>query len=343
MGAQVELGERILARLAGINARRPVIQTAKAEGHLLGYLVGLGLEPTAVRWLPDLDSLSRERLWPRYEVGTLRSYMGRHHALFRPFLGKQPRRRERQLWAFARRDRVVLDAGLGVSQRVRSVRRLVPLVHQAGAVLAAGRPLPRSRERYLPALEELSLAAAAGTLAFAIGRESEIVAVPRPLLRLNRRGQLHNWDGLPAVEWLWGGKHLYFWQGVRMTESAGRNPDKVTARRALGWADAECRRVALERLGWERALAQLHGEVVQQDDYGRLWRIQPSGPRTSWGIPTVPEPIVLVEVVNATEERDGSRRRYYLRVPPSVRSARQAVAWTFGISRVRDYELAAEA
>jgi hypothetical protein len=161
---------------------------------------------------------------------------------------------------------VVLLAGLGVSQQMTSVRRLVPLLAQARAVLAAEADFPASRERYLPALEELSLAAKAGVLALGIGSRCEIVAVPRPSLRLNRRGQLHNWDGLPAGEWQWGGKHLYFWHGVRMTESAGRNPDKVTARRALGWADAECRRVAVERLGWERALEQLHGELVQQDD-----------------------------------------------------------------------------
>jgi hypothetical protein len=122
----------------------------------------------------------------------------------------------------------------------------------------------------------------AGVLAFAIGMEREIVAVPRPSFRLNRQSSFHDWDGLPG-EWPWGGKHLYFWQGVRMTKSAGRNPDKVTARRALGWADAECRRVALERLPWEKALEQLHGELVQQGDYGRLWRIQPSRPRTPWG------------------------------------------------------------
>jgi hypothetical protein len=51
---------------------------------------------------------------------------------------------------------------------------------------------------------------------------------------------------------------------------------------------------------------------------------------------------VLVEVVNATQEPDGWHRRYYLRVPPSIRTARAAVAWTFGIRRVRGYVVAAE-
>ena len=109
-----------------------------------------------------------------------------------------------------------------------------------------------------------------------------------------------------------------------MTESAGRDPDGVTAVRIAGWANAERRRVAIERMGLERFIAGLGARVVQQDDYGRLWRTE----REIDG-----EPFVAVEVVNSTEEPDGSRRRYFLRVPPSVRTARRAVAWTFGLTK----------
>lgn len=49
------------------------------------------------------------------------------------------------------------------------------------------------------------------------------------------------------------------------------------------------------------------------------------------------EPFVAVEVVNATAEPDGSHRRYFLRVPPRTRTARQAVAWTFGFEDARRY------
>lgn len=43
------------------------------------------------------------------------------------------------------------------------------------------------------------------------------------------------------------------------------------------------------------------------------------------------EPVVMVEVVNSTREPDGSRRTYHLRVPSTMRTAREAVAWTFGL------------
>ncbi|GAA2645547.1 hypothetical protein GCM10009864_04690 [Streptomyces lunalinharesii] len=44
------------------------------------------------------------------------------------------------------------------------------------------------------------------------------------------------------------------------------------------------------------------------------------------------EPVVMVEVVNSTPEPDGTHRTYWLRVPPRTRTARQGVAWTFGIA-----------
>ena len=44
----------------------------------------------------------------------------------------------------------------------------------------------------------------------------------------------------------------------------------------------------------------------------------------------------MVEVVNATPEPDGSFRDYLIRVPPRFRTARGAVAWTFGME-AREY------
>ena len=62
--------------------------------------------------------------------------------------------------------------------------------------------------------------------------------------------------------------------------------------------------------------------VLHHDDFGRLWDA---------GLDAGGEPIRVVQVVNATPERDGSFRHYFLRVPPGVRTAQEAVAWTFGL------------
>ena len=50
----------------------------------------------------------------------------------------------------------------------------------------------------------------------------------------------------------------------------------------------------------------------------------------------------VVEVVNATPEPDGSYRHYFLQVPPGVRTAREAVAWTFGFESAREFTVTVE-
>lgn len=77
----------------------------------------------------------------------------------------------------------------------------------------------------------------------------------------------------------------------------------------------------VERMGHERFLADVGAKPLQSDDVGDLYRIE---------LPD-DEPIVLVGVVNSTPEPDGHSKRYLLRVPPTITSAREAVAWTFDV------------
>ena len=83
----------------------------------------------------------------------------------------------------------------------------------------------------------------------------------------------------------------------------------------------------------EDLIALGHGAVVNHDDYGRLWTFE----SVVGG-----EEVRVVEVVNMTPNPDGSHSRHFLRAPPSVRSAREVVAWTFGFGSAVEYALAAE-
>lgn len=47
----------------------------------------------------------------------------------------------------------------------------------------------------------------------------------------------------------------------------------------------------------------------------------------------------MVEVVNGTEEPDGTFKNYHLRVPPNITTAHEAVAWTYGM-KAEEYDLA---
>jgi hypothetical protein len=139
-------------------------------------------------------------------------------------------------------------------------------------------------------------------------------------------------DGDAAARLAAASDFVEFFHGVRMSERQGSDPDFVTPLRIASWANAERRRVGIERIGLEAFLRGLGAELVQQDDFGKLWRT---------GEEVAGEPYVAVEVTNATAEADGSYRRYFLRVPPETRSAREAVAWSFGMS-AREYRVTVE-
>jgi hypothetical protein len=199
------------------------------------------------------------------------------------------------------------------------------------ADLAAHADTPKTRAR-LEAVAPFVTLLEAGVFEMNVRRDF-VQLLTRPNVEW-KRGQLHRWDGYPAAWWPNGPTALYFWRGVHMSEAAGARPHEVTPRRIASWANSERRRVAIERLGGVEAFLQAGAATLRsQDDLGKLWQ-------TSFHIEG--EPYTAVEVVNATAEPDGSYRRYFLRVPPTTRTARQAVAWTFGFDSGRQYLLAAE-
>jgi hypothetical protein len=53
------------------------------------------------------------------------------------------------------------------------------------------------------------------------------------------------------------------------------------------------------------------------------------------------EDLVAVEVTNSTQEPDKSWKNYILRVPPTMRTCAQAVAWSFDLSE-SEYQPAVE-
>jgi hypothetical protein len=315
MGPQLIAG-RVLELLEGIALEEPAVDEELVADRLRAYLRALGLQEERVRFHPDIRALRRARVWPAQDRGPWPQLTGRQSWL----LDRPVARR----WGWREGRWIPLEAALA-----NRAPRLERLVEADRMILRVGLGIlvePSAAPRRVAALLPLAEAAAAGLFAHAVGwhdRVIVLVALARPRMRFDAEGRLHDWDGLPAAEWR-NGKGLYFWHGVEMTESAGSRPEAVTPRRVLGWANAERRRVAIERMGIDTFMRAVGAEVVQQDDYGRLWQ-------TSREIDG--EPFVAVEVVNATEEPDGSRNTYFLRVPPSVRTARRAVAWTFGLTR----------
>ncbi|MCP2329524.1 hypothetical protein HDA40_008031 [Hamadaea flava] len=133
-------------------------------------------------------------------------------------------------------------------------------------------------------------------------------------------GRLHHAGG-PALSYP-DGFGMYAWRGMPVPDDVAAQLPELTADRIRSESNAEVRRVMLEYFGFDRYLSESEATRVQSDDFGVLWRLDLPGD----------EPLVMVEVVNATPEPDGTRRTYFLRVPPTVRTARAGVAWTFDLT-----------
>ncbi|MGY0020052.1 DUF6745 domain-containing protein [Streptomyces sp. YJ-C3] len=150
--------------------------------------------------------------------------------------------------------------------------------------------------------------------------EDVAVVCERPTeLHRDEAGRLDSATG-PAVAFP-DGFALHAWRGMPVPADFLAGLAGLTPQRIRDEENAELRRVMLEHFGYDRYLTESGAEPVHRDATGVLWRVRLPGD----------EDVVMVEVVNSTPEPDGSHRTYWLRVPPRTRTAREGVAWTFGL------------
>ncbi|HZX39102.1 MAG TPA: hypothetical protein VFF37_12325 [Streptomyces sp.] len=150
--------------------------------------------------------------------------------------------------------------------------------------------------------------------------EKIVVICERPVeLHRDEAGRLDRGDG-PALAFP-DGFALYAWRGMPVPADFLGELTSLTPERIRSEENAELRRVMLEYYGYDRYLAESDAQPVHRDETGILWRIALDDD----------EDVAMVEVVNSTPEPDGTHRTYWLRVPPTTRTAKEGVAWTFGL------------
>ncbi|MFD6988842.1 DUF6745 domain-containing protein [Streptomyces sp. NPDC059943] len=150
--------------------------------------------------------------------------------------------------------------------------------------------------------------------------EKVTVVCERPVeLHRDEAGRLDRGDG-PALAYP-DGFALYAWRGMPVPADFLAELTTLDPTRIRTEENAELRRVMLEYYGYDRYLAESGAEPIGKDETGILWRIALADD----------EDVVMVEVVNSTPEPDGTSRTYWLRVPPNTRTAKEGVAWTFGL------------
>ncbi|MET9672212.1 DUF6745 domain-containing protein [Streptomyces sp. NPDC006482] len=150
--------------------------------------------------------------------------------------------------------------------------------------------------------------------------ENVAVVGERPVeLHRDEAGRLDRGDG-PALAYS-DGFALHAWRGMPVAAAFLAGLADLAPERIRAEENAELRRVMLEYYGYDRYLTASGARHEHCDETGVLWRVELADD----------EDVAMVEVVNSTPEPDGSHRTYWLRVPPTTRTAREGVAWTFGL------------
>ncbi|MFF2851082.1 DUF6745 domain-containing protein [Streptomyces sp. NPDC058001] len=246
-----------------------------------------------------------------------------------------------QLWDSVQALAERLRAGLIEEMAVRTGRRAAENPPGDPLVDAQGTPMTESRLRLILLDAVLGQHDAAWLCAFdtadgspldglaAVARSAgwwwpfERVAVvcERPTeLHRDEAGRLDHADG-PALAFP-DGFALYAWRGMPVPGDFLKELSALTPERIRQEENAELRRVMLEHFGYDRYLTESGAVPVHRDETGVLWRIALPGD----------EDVVMVEVINSTPEPDGTSRTYWLRVPPTTSTAKEGVAWTFGLT-----------
>ena len=150
-------------------------------------------------------------------------------------------------------------------------------------------------------------------------------------LRTDATARLHCPDG-PALQYP-DGWSFYAWKGVEVPAWMIEHPEKISSDTIADTMEPVLRNCMIEIMTPERFVRSGAVARVSEDETGILWR-------RLWGYRGITiGSWTAVEVVNGTAESDGSRRRYFLRVPSRMRTAREAAAWTYGLSAEQYAEL----
>jgi hypothetical protein len=139
------------------------------------------------------------------------------------------------------------------------------------------------------------------------------------VLRADARDCLHNARG-PALRYP-DGWSVWAWRGVEVPRWVVAQPELITLAAIDDQTNVQLRRCMIEIMTPQRYVALGGATRVAEDETGVLWR------RTWPGI----DAWAAVEVINATSEVDGTHQHFFLQVPATMRTAREAVAWTYGL------------
>ncbi len=159
-----------------------------------------------------------------------------------------------------------------------------------------------------------------------LGQEVALLVRRPTVLARDSEGRLHSPGGkCLAYPDGWG---FYAWHGLRVPEQVILAPERLSREDFFKEPNVEVRRVIQERMG-SRFVSELGGQVIDTGARGTLYevRLPEDGPEG---------------VARYVQVQDASTpRQYVLRVPPTIQTAAEAVAWSFSCT-LEEYHPAQE-
>lgn len=133
------------------------------------------------------------------------------------------------------------------------------------------------------------------------------------------QGRLHSIK-YPAIK-TDDGIRVYAIEGEIVDRKVVEAPEELTLNEILFERRQKARRIKIEQYGKKEFIQDIATEIVDQKNETILYRTAK---------PSLHEQVAFLKVLDATPRKDGTRPEYYLRVPPSVQTINEALAWTFG-------------
>lgn len=140
-----------------------------------------------------------------------------------------------------------------------------------------------------------------------------------PKLKTNLDGQIHCING-PALKNI-SGEYEYYYENVRVSEKIILQPELITISDILNEKNQSVRNVMIERYGLEKFLNDLKYEIIDscsnEDGENQLLKVNLNER----------EPMMYVKVICPS-----TKKYYFLRVPPNMKTVKEAIAWTFNLT-----------
>lgn len=150
--------------------------------------------------------------------------------------------------------------------------------------------------------------------------EDVVVFQQKPsLIKMDDQNRIHNETG-PTISYRDGKVNIYAWHGVVIPDEWITEKEKLNPKIALTWKNIEQRRCACEILGWAKILKELKSSVIDTDGDPMI------GTLLEVNIPDIGKEKFLQVLC-------GTGRTFAIPVPPTMKTALEANAWTFGIDK----------